>query len=42
MQSGDMLRTIAARYGTTTIKLIQLNNFTNPDLIYPGQTVRLP
>jgi len=39
---GDMLRTIAARYGTTTLKLIQINNFANPDLIYPGQKVRLP
>jgi nucleoid-associated protein YgaU len=40
--SGDMLRTIAARYGTTTMRLIQLNDFPNPDLIFPGQRVRLP
>ena len=39
---GDALHLIAARYGTTTLKLIQINNFPNPDLIYPGQKVRLP
>lgn len=42
VQYGDMLRTIAAQHGTTTLKLIQLNNLSNPDLIYPGQIIRLP
>ncbi|HOG64087.1 MAG TPA: LysM peptidoglycan-binding domain-containing protein [Spirochaetota bacterium] len=42
VQYGEMLRSIAARNGTTTTKLIQLNNISNPDLIYPGQIIRLP
>ena len=42
IQSGEMLRSIAAQYGTTTTKLIQLNSLSNPDLIHPGQKLRLP
>jgi len=42
IQSGEMLRSIAAQYGTTTAKLIQLNSLSNPDLIHPGQKLRLP
>ncbi len=42
VQYGEMLRSIAARHGTTTLKLIQINNISNPDLIYPGQVIRLP
>lgn len=42
VQYGEMLRTIAARHGTTTLKLVQANNLSNPDLIFPGQVIRLP
>lgn len=39
---GDTLWKIAARYNTTTIKLIRHNSFKNPNKIYPGMKVRIP
>jgi LysM repeat protein len=38
VQSGDMLRTIAARHGISTSSLIRMNRdrVSNPNLIYPG------
>lgn len=39
---GDNLSSIAARYGTTWQVLRDLNGISNPDLIFPGQVLRLP
>jgi LysM repeat protein len=38
---GDWLSRIAPKYGTTWEKLAELNNIGNPDLIYPGQILRI-
>ncbi|MCX9077134.1 MAG: LysM peptidoglycan-binding domain-containing protein [Candidatus Methanoperedens sp.] len=37
VRSGETLKTIAARYGTTWDVLASLNNLSNPNLIYVGQ-----
>ena len=42
VKSGDTLTAIANRYGTTVKKLCELNNISNPDLIYVGQVLNLP
>lgn len=42
VQQGDTLSGIAARFNTTVTTLAQLNNIVNPNLIYPGQTLRVP
>jgi LysM repeat protein len=42
VQPGDTLFAIAAEYGTTVEALIRLNNITTPNLIYPGERLRLP
>jgi tyrosinase len=42
VQRGDTLRIIAARFGTTAQALINLNpQITNPNLIFPGQVIRI-
>lgn len=41
VRSGDTLSAIASRYGTTYQKLAQMNGITNPNLIYPGQRIRV-
>lgn len=41
IQSGDTLSEIASRYGTTVQELSDINNITNPNLIYPGETIRI-
>lgn len=41
VQGGDTLSGIAARYGTTYQKLAQINGIINPDLIHPGQVIKL-
>ena len=41
VKSGDTLSGIAARYGTTYQKLAQMNGIQNPNLIYPGQKIRV-
>ena len=41
VQSGDTLSEIANRYGTTLQELVDINNITNPNLIYPGETIRI-
>ena len=38
----DTLWGIARRYNTTVSALASLNHIANPDLIYPGQVLRLP
>lgn len=41
VKGGDTLSGIAARYGTTYQKLAQINGISNPDLIHPGQMIKL-
>ena len=41
VKKGDTLSGIAAQYGTTWQKLAKDNNITNPNLIYPGQAIRI-
>lgn len=40
--SGDTLSEIAYRYGTTYQALAKYNGIENPDLIFPGQIIRIP
>jgi LysM repeat protein len=42
VQPGDTLYSIAVRYDTTTQALMVANNLSNPNLIYVGQTLKLP
>lgn len=42
VRSGDTLSGIATRFGTTVNILVQLNNIANPNLIYPGEVLKLP
>ena len=39
---GDTLSGIAAKYGTTYQKLAEYNGISNPNLIYPGQKIKIP
>lgn len=39
--SGDNLTKIANKYGTTVNQLVSWNNISNPNLIYPGQKLRV-
>ncbi len=41
VQRGDTLSAIANRYGPTVQELVDINNLANPNLIYPGQTLRI-
>lgn len=42
VRPGDTLSGIAAKYGTSYQKLAQINGITNPNVIYAGQTIKLP
>ena len=42
VKPGDMLRTIAARYGWGTWYLANVNHIANPDRIYVGQVLLIP
>lgn len=42
VQSGDNLRAIAVRYGTTWQALAEVNHLANPNRIYPGQVLVIP
>jgi LysM repeat protein len=42
VQKGDTLLSIARRYGLTVKQLQAANNITNPDKIFPGQTLVIP
>lgn len=42
IQSGDTLSGIAQRYGTTVSALAKLNNISDPDRIYAGNTLKVP
>ncbi len=41
VQLGDTLWGIAQRYGTTVSVLAAANGIANPDLIYPGEVLRI-
>lgn len=42
IQPGDTLYSIAVRYNTTVQALMVANNLSNPNLIYVGQTLKVP
>ena len=42
VRKGDTLTAIAIRFGTTVNELMELNNITNPSLIYPGEILKIP
>lgn len=42
VQQGDVLSRIAVDCGTTTQTLIDMNNLSNPDVLYVGQELRVP
>ena len=42
VRSGDTLPGIAEEHGVDAHELATLNKLDNPDLIYPGQVVRVP
>lgn len=41
VQNGDTLSGIASKYGTSYQRLFQINGISNPDLIFPGQIIRI-
>ena len=41
VQKGDNLTKIAKKFNTTVDELVKLNNISNPNLIYPGQKLRV-
>ena len=41
VQRGDTLSEIAQRYGTTVQEIASINNIANPNLIFPGQVLRI-
>ena len=41
VRPGDTLHTIAQRYRTTVDELVRDNGIRNPDVIYPGQRLRI-
>ena len=41
VRSGDTLYGIAKRFHTTVDKLVELNGLSNPNLIYPGQVLKI-
>lgn len=42
VKTGDTLSHIAQRHNTTWPELAKYNNLDNPDLIFPGQRIRIP
>lgn len=42
VKRGEYLKVIAARYGTSVTAIVRLNGIRNPNLIYPGQRLRIP
>ena len=41
VKEGDTLSSIAIKYGTTYDSIVKLNGITNPNLIYPGQVLKI-
>lgn len=42
VRRGDTLSAIARRYGTTTAELARINNISDPNRIYVGQSLKIP
>ena len=42
VQQGDILSRLAVDFNTTTQTLIDMNNLSNPDVLYVGQELRVP
>lgn len=42
IQRGDTLTELAIKYNTTVARLVELNNITNPNLIFSGATLIVP
>ena len=42
VKRGDNLWNLSRQYGTTVQSIAQLNQIQNPNLIYPGQRLRIP
>ena len=42
VQRGDTLYSIARRHGVSVWDIVSANGITNPNLIYPGQQLRIP
>lgn len=42
VKKGDTLLSIARTYGSTVDKIVQANNITNPNIIYPGTVLTIP
>lgn len=42
VQIGNTLSGIARRYETTVRELVSINNIQNPNLIYPGEEIKVP
>lgn len=42
IKKGDTLSQIAVEYGTTVQRLVELNNISNPNLIFAGNTLYVP
>jgi LysM repeat protein len=42
VKAGDTLAAIAANFGSTVDAIVQENNLESPDLIFVGQTLRIP
>lgn len=41
VKSGDILSSIASKYGTTYQELARINGISNPNKIYPGQVLKI-
>ena len=42
VRSGDTLNKLAQEYSTTVTAIVNLNNITNPNLIFVGQRIQIP
>lgn len=42
IQTGDTIYSIAKMYGSTVNAIIDVNNITNPDFIFPGSIILIP
>ncbi|HHY82610.1 MAG TPA: LysM peptidoglycan-binding domain-containing protein [Clostridiales bacterium] len=42
VQPGDSLYTIGLRFKTTVAALMQVNHITDPNMVYPGQILKIP
>ena len=40
--AGDSLSAIAARFGVSPSRLMEINDLTDPDLVYVGQRLKIP